>query len=208
MGKGACGRDPCLPWKGVRLKRTIAHNRPNLARAAVDWYQIIFELIDMRSFSNLWYWIMLAVMWSSSSHWVLGVPFDLISRARRQGGEAQQDLEALVRINITRLLYIARTSGIWLIAFLCFILSALLVLAVYYQIEFAQAVLFLLVPMTILAAMSLRVATLIEAQALVGEALDHRLMRHRFSIQLLGMVSIFVTSMFGMYQNMQIGALG
>ena len=147
MGKGACGRDPCLPWKGVRLKRTIAHNRPNLARAAVDWYQIIFELIDMRSFSNLWYWIMLAVMWSSSSHWVLGVPFDLISRARRQGGEAQQDLEALVRINITRLLYIARTSGIWLIAFLCFILSALLVLAVYYQIEFAQAVLFLLVPM-------------------------------------------------------------
>ena len=77
----------------------------------MDWYQVIFELIDMRSFSNLWYWIMLAVMWSSSSHWVLGVPFDLISRARRNGGEAQQDLESLVRINITRLLYIARTAG-------------------------------------------------------------------------------------------------
>ncbi len=174
----------------------------------MDWYQIIFELIDMRSFSNLWYWIMLAVMWSSSSHWILGVPFDLISRARRQGGEAQQDVEALVRINTTRLLYIARTSGIWLIAFLCFILSALFVLAVYYQIEFAQAVLFLLVPMTILAAMSIRVASLIETDTANGEVLDRRLMRLRTSIQLLGIVSIFVTSMFGMYQNMQIGALG
>ena len=174
----------------------------------MEWYQIIFELIDMRSFSNLWYWIMLAVMWSSSSHWVLGVPFDLISRARRQGGEAQADLEALVRINTARLLFIARTSGTWLVAFLCFILSMLLMLGFYYQIEFAQAVLFLLVPMTVLAAMSIRVAGIIESGGYVGELLDRRLMRHRFSIQLLGMVSIFVTAMFGMYQNMQIGALG
>ncbi len=174
----------------------------------MDWYQIVFEHIDMRSFSNLWYWIVLAVMWSSSSHWVLGVPFDLISRARRDGGTAQQDLELLVRINSTRMLYIARTSGTWLIAFLCFILSTLLMLGFYYDIEFAQAVLFLLVPMTALAAMSIRVAGMIEAQALQGEELDRRLMRHRFSVQLLGMVSIFVTSMFGMYQNMQIGALG
>jgi hypothetical protein len=174
----------------------------------VEWYQIIFELIDMRSFSNLWYWIILAVMWSSSSHWVLGVPFDLISRARRQGGEAQQDLELLVRINTTRLLYIARTSGTWLIGMLCFILSALLILAVVYRIEFAQAVLFLLAPMCILAAMSIRVAGIIEAGENSGEVLDLRLMRHRFGIQLLGMVSIFVTSMFGMYQNMHIGALG
>ena len=175
---------------------------------AVEWYQIIFELIDMRSFSNLWYWIMLAVMWSSSSHWVLGVPFDLISRARRHGGDEQADLETLVRINTTRLLYISRTAGTWVMAFLCFILSTLLVLGFYYQIEFAQAVLLLFAPMSVLAALSVRVARIIEAQGLLGDALDRQLMRHRFTIQLLGMVSIFVTSMFGMYQNMHIGALG
>jgi len=42
----------------------------------VTWYETIFELIDMRSFSNLWYWIVLSVLWSTMSHWVLGVPFD------------------------------------------------------------------------------------------------------------------------------------
>ncbi len=45
---------------------------------------LIFDLIDMRSFSNLWYWIALAVTWSSTSHWVLGVPFDMVLRARRK----------------------------------------------------------------------------------------------------------------------------
>ena len=63
----------------------------------MDWYQTLFEMIDMRSFSNLWFWIALAVMWSTASHWVLGVPFDMVLRARRHGEEAQADLEDMVR---------------------------------------------------------------------------------------------------------------
>jgi hypothetical protein len=78
----------------------------------VDFYSAVFELIDMRSFSNLWYWIALAVLWSTASHWVLGVPYDMIQRAARQGGEAEQDLEDMVRINCNRLLYIAG-CGSW-----------------------------------------------------------------------------------------------
>ena len=87
----------------------------------MNLYQVLFELIDMRSFSNLWYWIMLAVMWSSASHWVLGVPFDLISRARRQGGALQDDLEVLVRINTGRMLFIAQTAAAhWHVPLLAF----------------------------------------------------------------------------------------
>ncbi len=174
----------------------------------MNLYQVLFELIDMRSFSNLWYWIMLAVMWSSASHWVLGVPFDLISRARRQGGALQDDLETVVRINTGRMLFIAQTAGVWLVAFLCFLLTALLVLAIYYKVEFAQAVLFLVAPMSILSMLSLRTAGLIVGGENSGEALHRRLIRHRITTQALGMVSIFVTSMFGMYANLYIGVLG
>ena len=63
----------------------------------MDWYNVIFELIDMRSFSNLWYWIVLAVLWSTASHWVLSVPFDMISRAKRQGGAAQERYRVRLR---------------------------------------------------------------------------------------------------------------
>ena len=54
----------------------------------MDAFRAIFELIDMRSFSSLWFWILLAVTWSTASHWVIGVPYDLIQRARRTGPEA------------------------------------------------------------------------------------------------------------------------
>ncbi|HCY98505.1 MAG: component of SufBCD complex [Rhodobacterales bacterium RIFCSPHIGHO2_02_FULL_62_130] len=174
----------------------------------MQWYDVIFDLIDMRSFSNLWYWIVLAVMWSSVSHWVLGVPFDMISRARRYGGQAQADLEALVRITTGRLLHITRTAGSMLIAVAAFMVTMLLVLGFYYDVEFAQAVLFLLVPMILVTSLSLRAALRIETGQFEGQALDRLLARHRITTQLIGMVSIFVTSLFGMWQNMHIGILG
>ena len=93
-------------------------------------------------------------------------------------------------------------------ALLFFLLTALLVLAIYYKIEFAQAVLFLLVPMSILSLLSLRTAGLIADGDHSGDALHRRLIRHRIATQALGMVSIFVTSMFGMYANLYIGVLG
>ncbi|MEP3053977.1 MAG: component of SufBCD complex, partial [Ascidiaceihabitans sp.] len=80
----------------------------------MDLSETLLEIIDMRSFSNLWFWIALAVMWSTASLWVLGVPNDMIVRARRSAGQAEVDLEDLVRINCNRLLYIAQVSGLWL----------------------------------------------------------------------------------------------
>ncbi len=174
----------------------------------MDWYSVIFELIDMRSFSNLWYWIVLAVLWSSASHWVLGVPFDMIARAKRHGGAAQEDLEAMVRINTGRMLYIVRAAGSWLVAIWAFATTMLVLLGFGYDIEFAQAVLFLFLPFSVLMALSLRTSLLVEAGENTGPALHRRLLRHRISTQVLGMCAIFVTSLFGMYQNMHIGVLG
>ncbi len=171
----------------------------------MNWTQTLFEVIDMRSFSNLWFWIALAVFWSSASHWVLGVPYDLVQRAARSGGNAQQDLEDLVRINVNRILHIGRVSGLWLLGFVCFVLTALGVMAFWYWVEFAQAVFLLAFPMSLVGALSLSTARLIETEQPEGEALHRRLYRHRVYTQFIGMISIFVTAMFGMYQNLAVG---
>ena len=126
----------------------------------MDIYSSIFELIDMRSFSNLWFWIALAVMWSSASHWVLGVPYDMVLRARRQGGQTEEDLEDLVRINTNRILFIARVSGLWILALACFLLTVLLLLGFVYDLEIAQALFLLGCPMSIVALISLSTARL------------------------------------------------
>ena len=163
---------------------------------------MLFDLIDLRSFSNLWYWIALGVLWSSASHWVLGVPYDMVYRARREGGQPLDDLEVMVRINVARMLDASRNYGAVLIGLVCFLVTVLGILGFWYHIEFAQAVLFLFVPLIILGYLSLRASLKIENGEGHGDALFRRLFRHRLSVQVLGMLSIFVTSLYGMSVNL------
>ena len=201
----ACGFCLCLPWKEPRLK---SKGDAGLVKGQiVDWYRIVFEVIDMRSFSNLWYWIALAVLWSTTSHWVLGVPHDMIQRARRQGGQGVEDVETLVAINVRRILGISRVAAAPIFAVLSFVLTSFGIMAVWYRVEFAQAVLFLLGPMVLVGWLTARTAVRIEAGENSGAALYRRLMMHRRLVQVVGMVSIFVTSMFGMYKNLNISIL-
>ncbi|MFK7753711.1 MAG: component of SufBCD complex [Sedimentitalea sp.] len=174
----------------------------------MNWYSSIFELIDMRSFSNLWYWIALAVMWSTTSHWVLGIPFDMVQRARRDGGQAEADVADLTRVNVNRLVYIGEVSGLWILGFACFFLSMLGLMGFVYETEFAQAVFLLGFPMALVGLLSFWTARIIQDHALGGEELYKRLTRHRIYTQMIGTMSIFVTALWGMYQNLSIGVLG
>jgi hypothetical protein len=170
-----------------------------------DIYRTVTEVIDLRSFSNLWFWIALAVVWSTASHYVLGVPFDMVARARRAGGEAEADLRDMVRVNVNRLLYIAESAGLWLLGFGSFALTTLAIVGFVYAVEFAQALFLLACPLSIVFALSIRTARRIRAAD--GEGLHRMLARHRLSVQVIGAVSIFLTAMWGMWQNMVVGPI-
>jgi len=174
----------------------------------LDLFQTLTEMIDLRSFSNLWYWIALAVMWSTASHWILGVPFDMVHRARKNGGQSAEDLEDLVRINVNRMLYVVQMAGLWILAIACFVLSSLATLGFGLDVEFAQAVFLLLFPMATVGLVNLATARSIRLNEPQGDALYRRLATCRFAIQIIGMISIFVTAMWGMYQNLRLGVFG
>ena len=163
----------------------------------------------MRSFSNLWYWIGLAVLWSSVSHWVLGVPYDAILRARRgKPPEAMADFTDLTRVHVNRILYIADVSGAWIALFGSAIMTTIILIAFVYDVEFAQALFLLSAPLAIVGAMTVRTARKIKTNELAGEDLIKRLLSHRFQTQLIGVFAIFITAMYGMYKNLNIGHLG
>ena len=145
------------------------------------------------------------MVWSSVSHWVLGVPFDMVQRARKNGGQSEIDLHDMVRINVNRLLYIGRVSGLVLLTGLSFLLTSLAILAFWYDVEIAQAVFLLAFPMTLVGALSLSTAKVISRDQPEGDALFARLTKHRVITQFIGMISIFVTAMYGMYQNLAVG---
>lgn len=193
-----------------RVPRAYRPRQPDVA--GTEWVlevaRTIAELIDLRSFSNIWFWIALAVAWSSASHWVLGVPWDMVVRARRRGGQAEADLDELVRINVGRLLSIGRRAGLVLVAFGFFLYALLAVLGFGYGVEFCQALFLLLFPAGIVFLASLSTAKLIEAGQLTGAALQARLLRHRRIVQGFGFLSILVTALWGMFKNFQAAVLG
>ncbi|WP_084657711.1 hypothetical protein [Natronohydrobacter thiooxidans] len=169
----------------------------------------IFGLIDMRSFSSVWYWIVLALYWSSASQSILGAPYDLIVRVRRgDNPQNAQDLNDLVAIHVRRRLTLMRRVGHWIVAFSAAVLTTIGVLAVIYRLEFAQAVMLILLPMTIVRLMGLRLAFRVEREHMEGARLCRALLTHRLWIQVLGVISIFVTAVWGMLLVMSRSVLG
>jgi hypothetical protein len=182
-------------------------NKPGL-RGPLDLsiIETAFEVIDFRSFSNLWFWIVLATLWSTVSHWVLGVPFDLVRRAAAGNRQALEDMHVLANVQARRLIYVATETGLVSTAFAFFTVTVLSLLAFLYWIEFAQAILLLFFPMLIVAVLSVRTARRVEGLDPID--LGNLLARHRKQVQGVGIVAIFVTSMFGMWVNTTHSALG
>ncbi len=87
-------------------------------------------------------------------------------------------------------------------------ICALAVLGFWYGVEFAQALFLLVFPMSFVGLLSLSTARLIADEQATGELLRKRLARHRLYTQIIGMISVFVTAMWGMYQNLAVGPLG
>ncbi|RRH72603.1 component of SufBCD complex [Falsigemmobacter faecalis] len=174
----------------------------------MDILRLLPEIIDFYSFSNLWFWIALAVMWSRASHFVLGVPWDLVTRARRSGDpQVLRDITALAEIHARRICHIARAGGAVLTGAVFALLTLLVVLGFGYGLHLAQALALLLVPAMLTSVLSRRACLRIEAGAAADETF-RLLSRHRFFVQLIGMIAIFVTSMWGMYQNLSVSILG
>ncbi|TVS05502.1 MAG: component of SufBCD complex [Rhodobacteraceae bacterium] len=168
----------------------------------------IFSLISMRSFSSLWFWVVVAVYWSAVSRSVLGAPHDMIVRARKGDAQNLEDLHALIDITVRRKLRFTRRAGHWSLAFNAALMTVIGILAVQYGLELAQALLLLFVPMIIVRLLALRLAFRIERTNLRGPNLCRALLTHRFWVQAIGVLAIFITSIWGMLFVMSRSVLG
>lgn len=166
----------------------------------MDWNQAIFSVVSLHTFSNVWYWLAVAVTWSVASHWILGVPFDMVFRAKRHGGDAMDDLELIVAVNLRRMTPILDVAGLWMAGLGSFILSILFMVGFYYGFEFAQGVFLLGFPLSIATVMNFRLCRRFSQKLPQGELLTRTLIRTRFWIQVIAMLSIFLTSLYGMFR--------
>ena len=162
---------------------------------------MIIRVIELNTFSNVWYWMAVIVTWAMASHWLIGVPFDLLFLARKATGQAVTDLEALVDINVRRIVMLDDLAGTWVVALGAFVLSVLGLTGFYYGIEIAQGIFALGAPLALVGLMNLRLARQLHQVPLAGKELVQRLFAVRLWTQVIGMLALFFTSMYGMYFN-------
>jgi heme/copper-type cytochrome/quinol oxidase subunit 2 len=160
---------------------------------------IITGLIDFRTFSNIWYWLAVMVTWAVATHWVIGVPFDMVVRARRQGGQAAQDLDILVAINLRRLLTLSGTPAVILVGIGAFVVTAAAMLGFVYGLELAQGLFCLAFPLVFVAVLTWRSCQRLALDQQTGPALIRALVRLRFWIQLIAITALFCTALLGIY---------
>lgn len=153
--------------------------------------------ISFASFSNIWFWVILSVSWSVTCHITLGVPYDLLTRAERQGGAAAQDVEALALVHGRRLrgYFAGPTSRMVGVMLLTFFLAVLGTFGFYYTYEFAAALFVLLAPLILVQILAIRLAFRMERDGLEGAELRAALLRRRFWNQVIGLISIVAVAM-------------
>ncbi len=168
----------------------------------MNWTDSIVRVIELNTFTNIWYWIVVIASWSWASNWVLGVPFDVLFRARKGDEGPMRDLEQLLDVHVRRLANYHRSLGPWLIGLLAFLISALAMAGFYYGIELAQGMLLLAAPLCLIGAINLRLALRLDAAPLSGKPLVKRLFLVRLWTQIVAMISLFFTAMYGIYYGL------
>lgn len=171
-------------------------------------FQTLLSTIDLRSFSNVWFWIVLVVAWSSFTSTLLGIPADMVYRARRQGGQAMIDLETMALLQAQRRQNLLRQSGPFSAAIWTGLLTTSVVLGFVYWLELGQALSLLLIPLALGHLSGLPLIRRIAQGTLGGESLLRAIRWHRFWMMMLGLFAIMVTTLWGMFYNVVVPVLG
>ncbi len=139
------------------------------------------------------------VAWSMTSHWTIGVPFDVIMRAERQGGVFAEHCDTLVDINVYRLTYYFDKAGAYIAGGIGFMLAAIATLGFVLGVELFMALFMLAGPFSLVMAFSIRFAYRVKREGWRGELLRKKLRWRRLWNQVIGMVAITATTVVSVF---------
>ncbi|MEM8553938.1 MAG: hypothetical protein AAGF71_03825 [Pseudomonadota bacterium] len=163
----------------------------------------LLSTLSTEAFSSLWYWVLLAIVWSRATNAPMGFPLDFYDSARQSEESDDSETFALIRLSVARQIGIWAQAGPMLVGGWMFVLSGLLVISVTFRIELAQALLCLLVPLALMQALVLRTAHQMWTMSPEVEPLLIKIKNLRRKVQVLALLAIFVTALYGMVFNLR-----
>jgi hypothetical protein len=179
----------------------------------VPQFDGVISLLDSRSFGSIWFWIVLIGLWAGAGRNVIGVPVEVLHRARRAQVEGQAEGHEVITLLDWLSLVLPRwhvgpREGAVFFGLGAFALTSLALFGFRYGLEMAQALTLLCIPLFLLFWLRVRLARRLipllragqEGESPVAsvsaEAIG-RMIRHRRLVTLLSIVAVAVTALWG-----------
>jgi hypothetical protein len=147
------------------------------------------DAFGIASFQTIWYWILHVVVWALVTHRTLGVPYDMILRARRLPDVAER-VELMAVIFSGRATALYKSFGVTAALLAGFLLSGLFALGFLNGLELAQAAFLLLFPLAVIGYSTLSAALRIERRQFRGTTLVQVLSRRHFWHQVVAVAAL------------------
>ena len=142
------------------------------------------------SFQSIWYWVLHILVWTLVTHRTLGVPYDMLLRARRLP-EVTAQTETLAVVQCGRIVAVYQRLGIPIALLGGFLLAGLAVVGFLNGVELAQAAFLLLFPLAVIAYSTLATALMITERRFRGDVLVRILSRRHFWHQVVAVTALF-----------------
>ena len=193
---------------------TVLRSRaPKDKEARVPQFDSLIGFLDSRSFGTVWYWLVVIGAWSLTGRAVIGVPVEILTRARSaiQAGEGASPVVLHLLDWLSLVLprwRVGAGEGAMLLGGTGFVLTSLAIMGVGYGLELALAAFLLLMPLAILfwlrLALARRLMPLLEAAGqgtrtvpdAAAEAV-RRMVIHRRAVTVLSMMAVALAALWG-----------
>lgn len=149
----------------------------------------LFETFAGASFQSVWYWVLHGVVWTLACYRTLGVPQDMLLRARRMPDIGAR-VDTLAGLACERIGGIYDLFGVPIAAASAFVLTVAGFLGFWTGIEAAQAAFLLLLPLAIIGYSKLRLALAVRSQTMTGPRLVLALARRRIWHQFIAVLAM------------------
>lgn len=166
----------------------------------------MFTPFRFESFHSVWYWVLIVAVWIFVSNRTLGVPFDMIQRARRIP-EVGLRIDTLAHIAAERAEALYAAIGVPVAAVAGFFLAVLAAAGFGSGVQLAQAVFLILLPLALVTEANVRLARHIRTTGLTGRFLRRALARRRFWNQVIAIGSILATTLMALVNDLRLEGL-
>ena len=177
----------------MELNCTLSKKVPEFTMAN----EIFVNLFQNKSFDDIWYWLVLAVSWSLTTYWTMGVGDQDARAAQEKGGKYLTNFETLVGIYCERTENGIVRHGPYVILVVSFLLASLATLGFWFWILFAQAMFVLVFPLCLTTLVSIVFARRQVRDPARGRDLLKRYKTLRLVKQTIGVFAIATTSLWG-----------